>query len=119
MEITVGIRLTDSRSNQSFKFIAFTILQKAVFFQAGILITGKQNTLNTTFTYYIVNIRFVLKIINRKIRQAATAVAFAINIKACNLIMGTVTETQLQGHTLFVNAINKDTCILFIYPIQQ
>ena len=33
--------------------------------------------------------------------------------------MCTVTETQLQGHTLLVNTINKDTCILLIYPIQQ
>ncbi|CDA84443.1 putative uncharacterized protein [Bacteroides sp. CAG:754] len=119
MEITVGIRLTDSGSNQSFKSIAFTILQKTVFLQTGILITGKQNTLNTTLTYYIVNIRFIFKIINRKIRQVATAVVFAIDIKACNLIMCTVTETQLQGHTLLINTINKDTCILLIHPIQQ
>ena len=93
MKVSIRIRLADSRGNQSLKLITLTIFQKAVFLQTGIFITGKQNTLNTTLTYYIVNIRLIFKVINRKVSQATVTVTLAINIKACDLVMRTVPET--------------------------
>ncbi|CDB57126.1 putative uncharacterized protein [Bacteroides ovatus CAG:22] len=93
MKVSVRIRLTDSRSYQCFKFITFTIFQKAFFFQASIFITGKQNPLNSALPHNIINIRFIFKVINRKICQSASAVIFAIYIKTGYLIMCTISKT--------------------------
>ena len=117
VEVTVRIGLTDRRGYQGLEIIALAVFQKTVFLKTGILITGKQNTFNATLTDDVIHIGIVFKIINGKIGQTAAAVV--PDIKACHLVMGTVPETKLQRHTLLVGAIDKDTGVLLVHPVQQ